>query len=309
MYKIAAYITAYQDLEAVQTCIQAIQKQSYPLQSIYIIDNSSQPLLNSNPSENIIVNHYPENIGISGGLTVGLQWSIEQGYDFFWTFDQDSEPKPDALSSLIRTYEKLKNSNINLGIIACLPIDQKTGYKLHGLVFNRYKFVEVPQQEQQNDFYECDVVITSGSLMVVSAFKNIPRINDNLFIDAVDWDLCLKLKQHDYRIYIVQKAILNHQYGTSYQITIPLVKKQVTISNYSPLRYYYICRNQTFVETRYASTQNHLTLAILYRSLNMIKKLIKIIIFDNNQMFLKIYATFKGTLDGFQGNLENRWRY
>lgn len=308
MYRIAAYITAYEDIDAVRKCITAIKQQSYPVEKIYIIDNSTIPISNQiDDHHKLIFDHHPENIGIAKGLNISIAWSIQENYDFLWTFDQDSEPMPNALSSLIETYEKLIDNNINLGILGCLPIDQETGYKLHGLVFNRYKFAEVPQFEQKNDVYECDIVITSGSLMVVSAVKNIPRLNDNLFIDAVDWDLCLKLKQHNYKIYIDQKAILNHQYGTSYQITIPLVKRQITISNYSPLRYYYICRNQTFIETRYAATQNKLVRTILYRSLNMIKKFIKIIIFDKNKMLLKLYATLKGTYDGFIERLGKTW--
>ena len=87
------------------------------------------------------------------------------------------------------------------------------------------------------------------------------------------------------------------------------MKQQLTISNYSPLRYYYMCRNQTFIETRYAATQDGFIYTSLYRVFNMVKKVIKIIIVDKNQMFLKLYATLKGTLDGFQGKLERRWRY
>jgi rhamnosyltransferase len=101
--------------------------------------------------------------------------------------------------------------------------------------------------------------------------------------------------------------LVYHRY--SRRATIPLVKRQVTISNYSPLRYYYICRNQTFIETHYAATQNNLVRTMLYRLFNMIKKFIKIIVFDNNQIFLKLYATLKRTFDRFQGKLEKRWRY
>ncbi|MGK7933876.1 MAG: glycosyltransferase family 2 protein [Microcystaceae cyanobacterium] len=308
MYRIAAYITAYEDIDAVKNCITAIKQQSYPVDIIYIIDNSTLPISHQiDNDDKLIFDHHPENIGIAEGLNISINWSIQQNYDFLWTFDQDSEPTPDALSSLINAYDKLVNDNINLGIIACLPIDKNTGYKLQGLVFNSYKFTEISKSQQESDAYECDIVITSGSLMVVSAVNNIPKINDKLFIDGVDWDLCLKLKEQNYKIYLDQNSILTHNYGTSKQITILIIKKQLTVSQYSPLRYYYICRNQTFIETRYAATQNNLTYAILSRLLNMLKKVIKIIVFDQNQMSLKLYATVKGTMDGLQGNLDKRW--
>lgn len=304
MYRVAAYITAYQDVDAVKRCLIAIRAQSYPIEKIYIIDNSTLPISNQVDNHHkLIFDHHPENIGIAEGLNFAIAWSIRENYDFLWSFDQDSEPMPNALSSLIETYEKLTKKSINLGIVACLPVDQETRDKLHGLVFNCYKFVQVPQLKKQNNVYECDVVITSGSLMVVSAIKNIPRINENLFIDAVDWDLCLKFKQQGYRIYIDQNSTLNHHYGNSYKITIPILRRQLTLSNYSPLRYYYICRNQIFIETRYAATKKTLVFTTLYRFFNMIKKVIKIILFEKNQILLKIYATLKGTLHGFQGKL------
>ena len=39
-YKVAAYITAYEDIEALHKTIAAIQKQSYPILKIFIVDNS-----------------------------------------------------------------------------------------------------------------------------------------------------------------------------------------------------------------------------------------------------------------------------
>lgn len=307
-YRVATYITAYQDVEAVKKCISAIQKQSYPVDKIYIIDNSTFPMSNQIlDNHNLIFDHHPENIGIAKGLNIALDWSIQERYDFLWTFDQDSEPLSNALSFLIGTYEKLKASKIKVGIIATLPIDQKTGYKLQGLVFDRYKFVEVSQNHQQNSHYECDLVITSGSLVVINEDQTIPKINENLFIDAVDWDFCLKLKQQKYRIYLDQNAILNHNYGSSYQITLPLLNQKLTISCYSPLRYYYICRNHTYIETRLVGKSGYLYYSILFRLSSLMTKLIKIIFFESDQKLLKIWACFKGTYDGFRGKLGKTW--
>ena len=44
MYKVCAYITSYNDLEAVNNCIFALGQQTYPIEKIHIIDNSSQPI-------------------------------------------------------------------------------------------------------------------------------------------------------------------------------------------------------------------------------------------------------------------------
>ncbi len=308
MYRIAAYITAYQDVDAVKKCITAIQNQSYPVEKIYIIDNSTIPLssqINSHPK--LIFDHHPENIGIAEGLKISIAWSIQENYDFLWTFDQDSEPIPNALFSLLTTYERLTSQNVNLGLIACLPIDKETEYELHGLLFDRYRFKMAHLSQRTKNYYECDVVITSGSLMVMSAVKTIDLFTTDLFIDGVDWDLCLKLKKQGYQIYIDQNAILHHHYGQSSSIHLPFLKRQFLISQYSSLRYYYICRNHTFIETRFASTQYYILKTVLRRLINLTIKIIKITFFESDQKLLKIWACLKGTYDGFIGRLGKTW--
>ncbi len=305
MYKVAAYITAYQDLEALQNCILAIQNQFYPVQSIYIIDNSFQLLLQSNSSKNIIVNHYPENIGISGGLTIGLPWAIEQGYDFLWTFDQDSKPLPDVLEKLIYYYDFLEKQDNKIGIIAPLPVDCITGQKWHGIIFDKYRFIESPLSQETSNVYKCDAVITSGSLISLSVAKQIDYPEEGLFIDAVDWEYCLKFRKQNYYIYVVKDAILNHRFGSSRYLKSIFRKREITVYDYSPLRYYYMCRNHTYVETRLS--QKYLIRSIIRRFEFLFIISTKIFLFESNQKFLKIWACLKGTLDGFIGKLGKTW--
>ena len=102
-----------------------------PLDAIYIVDNASiddtLKLLSNNgyikelPPENLnnnwentseilnLVNekeitiHYVrmhENTGGSGGFYEGIKRAFEQGYDWLWLMDNDSEPQKDALKKL-----------------------------------------------------------------------------------------------------------------------------------------------------------------------------------------------------------------
>ncbi len=100
-YSVAAYITAYEDAEALHACLTAIKAQSYPVQQMVVVDNSPErsllaPQYQSDPT--ILVWFHPENIGIAGGLKLAIAWALQQGYDFLWTFDQDSVPAPDCLN-------------------------------------------------------------------------------------------------------------------------------------------------------------------------------------------------------------------
>lgn len=305
-YKVSAYITAYKDQEAVQRCISAIEKQTYPVQKIFVVDNSPDNTIVSTliANDDVVVLHYPENIGISGGLEKVIPSAIQNNYDFLWTFDQDSEPLPETLEVLINYYSQLKQQK-KIGIIAPLPIDDQTKKELPGIVFNGYKFTPAPESQLEVDYYECDAVITSGSLVSLEAAKTVELPSKELFIDAVDWLYCLNFKKQSYSVILVKKAILKHNFGTAYQIN--LLFSKVAFSLYSTLRYYYIHRNQTFVELKLIQHWQYFLIFALRRWYVLVKSTAKIAMFEPEEKWLKIWACLKGTWDGLRGNLSNRW--
>jgi rhamnosyltransferase len=309
MYKVGAYITAYEDEDAVLRCINALKQQSYSIQEIFIVDNSLTPLksLTLFQDPKITVESYSENIGIAEGLRKGIQRAIRQEFDFLWTFDQDSEPLPDTLEKLVHYYDLLTTNGMNLGVIGSLPVDCITGQVWHGIVFDKYRFVVAPNCEDSNDFYKCDAVITSGSLINLEVAKQVPLPEEGFFIDAVDWEYCMKFKKHGYDIFVVKSSILKHRFGNSRSARAIFRKRDVTIYNYSPLRYYYMCRNHTFVETRLAGEEKQIPRSVLRRLEFLVIMLVKIAFYEKSSMWLKVWACLRGTYDGFIGRLGKTW--
>jgi len=316
MYKIAAYITAYKDTDAVDKCIQLLNKQSYPIDKIFVIDNSPTQLkLSFLNQENVIIQFHPENIGIAKGINIALRWAFQEEYDFLWTFDQDSEPEPDALEQLLLYFDKLSKPNFLIGIIAPLVIDAKSGQELEGAIFCNYKFLPASSLESlsprnffHRDFYQCDIVITSGSLVNLHAAKNIPFINESLFIDSVDWDYCMKFREQGYHVVVAVKSVLKHNFGAFKDFISPNQDQVKTpVYTYTPLRYYYTCRNHTYIESRLAWKSGYILRCIIFRVVSFTKKSIKIILYEYHYKPLKIWACFRGTLDGFLGQLGKTW--
>jgi rhamnosyltransferase len=308
-YKIMAYITAYEDKQAILKCIQSLKNQSYRIHEIFIIDNSKVPLisLSEELDEGITIETHSENIGISGGLKIGIQHAISNKFDFIWTFDQDSEAYHDSLETLLNYYDQLTQAGKSVGVIAPLPVDQITGQKWHGIVFDKYKFVEAPECESSQAVYECDVVITSGSLVSISAARKTPLPREEYFIDAVDWEYCMKIRDCNYNIFVVKNIFLKHRFGNSHLAKAIIRKRNVTIYNYIPLRYYYMCRNHTFLETRLAFKKKHILKSLKRRLEFLVIMLAKIVLYEKNSKLLKIWACIKGTTDGLTGKLGKTW--
>ncbi len=310
MMKIAVYVTVYKDFISTTSLLKKIYSQSYLVSKIFVVDNTPKSLFSEELLTNIVLKNHPENIGVAGGLNIAIQLAIENNYDFLWTFDQDSQPADDTLETLLIEYEYLKEQNIPVGIIAPTIVDCQTQKELPNGLLSNYKFDWIdlnikpsPFYYYRENLYKCDVVITSGSLINLHAAKQTPLPNSDLFIDGVDWDYCLKLRQNGYHICVTQKAFMQHNFGT-YLTTI---NQQTPIYIYSPLRYYYINRNHTYIETRLSSKPLDIIFSFIYRLKTLIKKIIKIILFEPNEKALKIWASCLGFTHGLIGKLGKTW--
>ncbi|BAY62447.1 glycosyl transferase family protein [Calothrix brevissima NIES-22] len=304
-YKIAAYITAYEDPKAVMDCLNAIACQSFAVDKVLILDNSTKnPLSHLINQENIIIKFHPENIGIGAGLNWAIKWAIEQEYDFLWSFDQDSTPTANCLEILLKIYHQLsQEDNYQIGIIAPTPCDPRTGNVIEGAVFLNDRFQGL-QHNHTVEFYECDSPITSGSLVSLAAAKTISPPCAELFIDGIDFEYGMQLRQKGFHNLIVTQAIMHHNFGNPIQVKF--MNKYRYIQQYSALRYYYICRNHTYLETRFSQGYYRFT-CLIWRIKYMLYSTFWISLYDLDNKNLKIWACLLGTYHGLIGNLGKNW--
>ena len=298
--KVAVYITCYQDNESANRCIQSIKLQSIKVECIYIVDNSKQPLLLNNNGQLLLFHHYPNNIGIAEGLVKALTWAIDREYDFLWTFDQDSVPTSSCLEILLRTYDRVtQQSGYNVGIIAPTAFDLRIREVVKGTVFDNDHFAGL-NHDNNVDFYECDAPITSGSLISLAAAKTISPPNKDLFIDGIDFDYGLRLKRKGFHNLIVTEAIMYHELGNP--IKSNFLRKERSIQQYPALRHYYICRNHTYLEIRFARNYYRIT-SFRRRIKHLLVSIFWIILYDREHKKTKILACCVGTYHGFIGKL------
>ena len=304
--KIAAYITLYKDEDTSAKCLRAIRSQTVPIDSIFIVDNSKEPIINDSDDTSVSVHHFPENVGISRGITKALAWAIRNDYAFLWTFDQDSVPSPDCLELLLSAHHHLtKQHNIKVGILAPTAYDKRSQAVIGGVNFKNDKFIHCSHNSNEDYIYECDAPITSGSLIDLKSAKSTEFPLIDLFIDGVDFDYGLKFKKQGFKSFIVTKAKLEHNYASP--INLKLLNFNWVFHSYSPLRYYYSCRNTTYLAIYYAKGFYKFT-ASLHRLKTMVLKMIAIAFFEKEKKIEKIYACLLGTYHGFIKKLGKTWQ-
>lgn len=204
------------------------------VEKLYIVDNSEIP------NQNLIIQlgniknaeyiSNKENLGIAKALNIGAFKAIKDQYEWLLTIDQDSKPQTDMINNMLDFIEK--NDIENIGIISPIQIIQAN---------QNIKYSTLSEEK--------DLVMTSGNILNLKIFETVNGFLDYLFIDQVDHEYCLRIKNYGYKIIQINNAFLDHQLGERKKIKILFFSKER--NQHSPLRIYYIFRNGLYVNKKY----------------------------------------------------------
>jgi len=238
---------------------------------IMVVDNNSKNIIEielfieMNNSKTKL-HKLQDNMGIAYAQNIGLKEAINKKMDWLFTMDQDSVI-PDNLTS---EYQKVLDNYDKVGLIGWSQ--RKKG-------------------DQRDAVYEDWHIISSGCLMKVEALKKCDGFDEKLFIDHVDTDVNIKLKNLGYKILVTKNVKLTHELGTKSD------KKTIHGNPYvthSPVRIYYNVRNSVILFKRYFLSQPNWAIIAIK---NCIKEGIYLLYYQDNKLknfFLLLRAWFDG---------------
>lgn len=100
---IAAVVVTYNRKELLVRCIEHILNQQGISCDVLVVDNASTDgtaqRVQSIPDSRVRYRNTGANLGGAGGFHYGLQWAVNDGYDFVWIMDDDCLPNGDALKA------------------------------------------------------------------------------------------------------------------------------------------------------------------------------------------------------------------
>lgn len=172
------------------------------------------------------------NLGIAKALNMAMQLAVEKNYEFILTMDQDSYFEEPQIKQYLNCFQKLDASHLGMVGIS---------YQ------NSIKVAEHPNCEAT----VVTQLITSGSIFTLNAFKKVNGFNENLFIDGVDHEFCLKLNLANLKVLSFSNIILNHNLGTLSEVKNWGFGKKVMRNTHAPIRLYYITRNYLYLNKLY----------------------------------------------------------
>lgn len=191
--------------------------------AIVVVDNTDIPnneYIERNINLDIVYICNNGNKGLAYALNQGLNFAISHGYKLYMTLDQDSICDISMIEKLVYSI------NVKEKIVSVGPCWNREVIK---------KNIEVKY------------LITSGNITTISAAKDVGGFDENLFIDSVDMDFSLALRNKGYKLLKVSDAILEHKIGEK-ELSVIL---HIPYYSHSASRMYYIYRNHIILAKKY----------------------------------------------------------
>ena len=272
---IAGIVTFNPNIERLKENVNAISPQ---VEKIIVVDNGSEniKLINQLKSDKIIIFANKRNLGIAEALNQVMEYAYQNAYNWVITLDQDSITPDNFINDSSTQFD-----TPNVAQIVPIIYDEnvKVYYDLGTKVDNAH-------------FQEVNKSITSASITNVTIWKKIGKFDSDLFIDYVDYDYCMKIKLHGYKILRNNKKVLFHELGSSEMRRFLFFK--IRVSNHSSFRKYYIARNIVIFIKKYKYNSRPFT-----ELLRLLKVVLLTIFFEKGKL-IKLKSIFKGILDGMK---------
>lgn len=330
---VCAVVVTYNRKNLLMECLEALRKQTRPIQGIYLIDNAStdgtsellleKGYISELPPQNLkepwekefsITNftdgnsiklHYVrmhENTGGAGGFYEGVKRGYEKGYDWLWLMDDDAEPKEDALEILSLYFKN--NDVVGLAGSVLLP-DGNIAIYHRGKINLKdiFPLIQIPLnlKEYQKQVIEIDMASFVGLLVKRDAIENIGFPKKEFFIHHDDVEYCIRLRTIG-KIFLIPNSVILHKEAAKARMEKSFLgRKSMRIEFNKFWLSYYGMRNLVWLGKQYSENK---LLFYMQMIKNLIRLLVGVILFDDNKT-LRIRLILEAYKNGLTGNFDN----
>jgi rhamnosyltransferase len=241
---------------------------------ILLVDNGSQNIADiqslTDNIGNVTLMRNSNNLGIAAALNQLCRQAQELGCEWMVTLDQDSVIQSGMLQEFCNYTDQ---SDV---AIICPRIEDRRLGRQHTRLTSGTEYVSH--------------AITAGNMVRLKAWQAVQGFTEELFIDGVDFDFCLKLREAGWQILRTNNVCLYQEMGHGRKIALPF-HHQMSVLNHSPQRLYYIARNYLWIGRRHHQR--------LHWSLEVAKRLFIVLCFER-QKWQKLRAMFTGICHSFK---------
>lgn len=252
-----------------------------------IVDNSSKEDFSA-PCQIIKLD---SNYGIAKAQNIGIEYTLNQNAETIIFFDQDSSIADELF--IKKLHQPILDGQAK--ITAPVFTDLSRGFI--------YSIVDIDKKGRRTKHYpaiddapfKVSNVISSGTMVDVQALTEIGYMADELFIDYVDTEWCLRAYNKGFEILVIPSARMTHSIGDK---TLKL--GAFYVPKHSPFRRYYRIRNAF-----YLLRQKHIPKLMAFREVlfSIIHQGI-LVIFSSGERLAYMHSLYRGLRDGILGRFK-----
>lgn len=193
--EISLYIPCYNAEETIQSCLDAVLKQSFPIEKIVVIDDGSTDktvALATHPLVKVIRNTHK---GLASARNTAIK-NIDT--EFVASVDADCIPEPDWLEKLMKRFNSKKVAGVGGKLIESYS----------STVFDIWRSVHMKQYWQEHT--KPVFLFGSNTLFRKEALEKSGLYNENLKNNYEDVDISEQLKKNGYNLVYEPEAVVDH---------------------------------------------------------------------------------------------------
>ena len=289
---IAAVLVIYaEDIDA-QTTIQNISK---VINNIVIIDNTKNghPSLEKvQPQPGLLVKRNANHGGLAGAYNLAISTINSSIPEATHVLFLDEDTSTIELASFLKQPDTQQTLNDpSIAAIAPQYIEKTTKLPGNALILSKYKIKHLGRN--LNNVSEVSFLINSMSLWSINALCDIGPYNEQLLVDHIDTDYCVRAVMKKYRLILNPSVKFEHSIGerSSYRF----LNNKLQTTNHTAERRYLIGKNTILLAKHYFFRWPAFGFLCLIR---LAYESLGIVLAEKNK-WRKIKALSKGAFKGF----------
>jgi GT2 family glycosyltransferase len=209
-------------------CVALLRGLTYPRYRVLVVDNGS-----SDGSESEITKAHPDipliqtgsNLGFGAGNNIAMQRALSEGAQYVWVLNNDTQPFPESLTSLIRVMEAVPR----VGILSPVVSNSGTG---EPEPLNRFppglrRPTSSPESNQSGfgalGLELLDTAPGCSMLLRRALIEELGGFDERYFHFFEDTDLCWRAWKSNWLVGRTRSCRIDHHYGTSTEHSRPLL--------------------------------------------------------------------------------------
>lgn len=234
----------YNNFDATKKCILSILDCSLKNIEIFITDNDStdnsyQKLKKCFKKLKVVKSK--SNMGYAAGHKIGVDYAIQNGFDFIWLLNNDLTVRKKSLHNLLKAY-----ISYSVGIYGSITLKSenpdvvnfgggKTDDISKAFDYNAYENYLLEDYYKEAKLRAVQSVEGSSMLIPIEIITKYGFLREDFFMYGEETDYCYSLKKHGISSYIVPESVVIHKGAES-------------LKNSKHLESYYRRRNMLYFE-------------------------------------------------------------